>query len=184
MVLETAGGHGRNPNGILGLLCREHFPGLVEYAGVTSPAYTFGHYAVAPDAVDRDGRQFNNKAERVKQELWVSLPRTILFNKSHLLHILEIMYGYIVFVCRISSDAMLDTRLGRMWWPPRAVRSSSWTCTMRPESRPSSATTAPSLGKGVQGASPNHVVDQGPVPAGKVMHVWYQYSMHEFYFIF
>ena len=30
------------------------------------------------------------------------------------------MYGYIVFVCRISSDAMLDTRLGRMWWPPRA----------------------------------------------------------------
>ncbi|KAL5647207.1 hypothetical protein ACJX0J_041562, partial [Zea mays] len=70
MVLETAGGHGRNPNGILGLLCREHFPGLVEYAGVTSPAYTFDHYAVAPDAVDRDGRQFNNKAERVKQELW------------------------------------------------------------------------------------------------------------------
>jgi len=98
MVLETAGGHGRNPNGILGLLCREHFPGLVEYAGVTSPAYTFDHYAVAPDAVDRDGRQFNNKAERVKQELWVSLHRTILFNKSHLLHILEIMYGYIVFV--------------------------------------------------------------------------------------
>jgi hypothetical protein len=23
--------------------------------------------------VDRDGREFNNKAERVKQELWVSL---------------------------------------------------------------------------------------------------------------
>ena len=51
MVLETAGGHDRNPNGILGLLCREHFPGLVEYAGVTSPAYTFDHYVVAPDAV-------------------------------------------------------------------------------------------------------------------------------------
>jgi hypothetical protein len=50
MVLETAGGHGRNPNGILGLLCREHFPRLVEYAGVTSSAYTFDHYAVAPDA--------------------------------------------------------------------------------------------------------------------------------------
>jgi hypothetical protein len=91
MVLETAGGHSRNPNGILGLLCREHFPGLVEYAGVTSPAYTFDHYAVTPDAVDRDDRQFNNKVERVKLELWVSLPRTILFNKSHLLHILEII---------------------------------------------------------------------------------------------
>jgi hypothetical protein len=39
-------------------------------------------------------------------------------------------------------------------------------------------------GEGDQAASPNHVIDQGPVPAGKVMHVWYQYSMHEFKFIF
>jgi hypothetical protein len=73
MIVENAGGHGRNPNGILGLLCREQFLGLVEYAGVMGSAYTFDHYAVAPDAVDRDGRKFNNKAERVKQELWVSL---------------------------------------------------------------------------------------------------------------
>jgi hypothetical protein len=51
----------------------KHFPGLVEYAGVTGPAYTFDHYTVAPDVVDRDGREFNNKAEQVKQELWVSL---------------------------------------------------------------------------------------------------------------
>jgi hypothetical protein len=36
----------------------------------------------------------------------------------------------------------------------------------------------------LQAASLNHVVDQGLVPADKVMHVWYQYSMHEFYFIF
>jgi hypothetical protein len=73
MVVENAGGHGRNLNGIIGLLCREHYPGLVEYARVTDPAYTFDHYAVAPDAVDRDDREFNNKAERVKQELWASL---------------------------------------------------------------------------------------------------------------
>jgi hypothetical protein len=70
--VENARGHGRNPNDILGLLCREHFPGLVEYTGVMGLAYTFDHYAVASDAVDRDGREFN-KAERVKQELWVSL---------------------------------------------------------------------------------------------------------------
>jgi hypothetical protein len=73
MVVENVGGHHRNPNGILGLLCREYFPGLIEYAGVTGPAYTFNHNTVAPDAVDRDGREFNNKAEQVKQELWVSL---------------------------------------------------------------------------------------------------------------
>jgi len=40
---------------------------------MTGPAYTFDHYAAAPDAEDRDGRVFNNKAERVKQELWVSV---------------------------------------------------------------------------------------------------------------
>jgi hypothetical protein len=73
MVVENARGHRRNPNDILGLLCREYFPGLVEYAGVTGPAYTFDHYAVAPDAVDQDDWEFNNKAERMKQELWVSL---------------------------------------------------------------------------------------------------------------
>jgi hypothetical protein len=40
---------------------------------VTGLAYTFHHYVISPGAVDRDGREFNNKAERVKQELWVSL---------------------------------------------------------------------------------------------------------------
>jgi hypothetical protein len=113
-VVENAGGHGHNLNGIINLLCREPFPRLVEYVGVTDPTYTFDHYIVALDAIDRDGKEFNNKVERVKQELWVSLPRTILFNMSHSLHILQIMYGYIVFVCRISSDARLDMRLGWM----------------------------------------------------------------------
>jgi hypothetical protein len=73
MVVENVGGHRRNPNGILGLLWREHFPGLVEYAGVMGLAYTFDHYVVAPDVVDWDDREFNNKVDQVKQELWVSL---------------------------------------------------------------------------------------------------------------
>jgi hypothetical protein len=81
--VENARGHKRNPNDIVSLLCRENFLGLVEYAGVTSLAYSFDHYAVAPDAVDLDGRKFNNKVERVKQDLWVSVSRTILFNMSH-----------------------------------------------------------------------------------------------------
>jgi hypothetical protein len=72
-IVDYDGGHRHLPNDILGLLCREHFPGLVEYAGVTGPAYTFDHYVVAPDAVDRDDWEFNNKAEWVKKELWVSL---------------------------------------------------------------------------------------------------------------
>jgi hypothetical protein len=60
-VVENAWGHGRNPNDIFGLLCRAHFPILVEYARVTSPAYTFNHYDFAPSAVDRDGKELNNK---------------------------------------------------------------------------------------------------------------------------
>jgi hypothetical protein len=42
---------------------------VVEYTGMMGLAYTFDHYVVAPDAVDRDDREFNNKVERVKQEL-------------------------------------------------------------------------------------------------------------------
>jgi hypothetical protein len=71
-VQSAGAAHKRSVNSILGLLCREHFPGLVEYGGVTEPAYTFDHYAAASDAEDRDGRVFNDKTERVKQELWVS----------------------------------------------------------------------------------------------------------------
>jgi hypothetical protein len=77
---------------------------------VTCPTYSFDYYVVAPDAVDQDCRLVNNKAEQVKQELWVSIPHTILFNMSHSLHILKIMYGYIVYVCMISLDARVDMR--------------------------------------------------------------------------
>jgi hypothetical protein len=52
----NTGGNKHNPNGILGLLCREHFPGFVEYTGVTGSAYFFDHYVVALDVVD-SGRQ-------------------------------------------------------------------------------------------------------------------------------
>ena len=45
MIVASGGGHTRQVNGILGLLCKEHFPGLVEYAGVTGPTYLFDHYA-------------------------------------------------------------------------------------------------------------------------------------------
>jgi hypothetical protein len=45
--------------------------------------------------------------------------------KSSSLHILKIIYGYIVFVCRVSSNTRVDMREGRMWWLPCAVKSSS-----------------------------------------------------------
>jgi hypothetical protein len=46
----SGGGLACHVNGILGLLCKTHFLGLVEYARKREPAYTFDQYAKAPDA--------------------------------------------------------------------------------------------------------------------------------------
>ena len=56
------GDHARHVNGILGLLIKEKFPGLVWFGGTIKPAYTWAHYAVVPDTPDRDGRVFADKA--------------------------------------------------------------------------------------------------------------------------
>jgi hypothetical protein len=56
----SGGGIARHVNGILGLLCRTHFPGLVDYARKREPAYTFDHYTNSPDA------EAENKMVRVK----------------------------------------------------------------------------------------------------------------------
>ena len=58
----VSGGCARLVNGILGLLCRQHFLGIVTYASKTEPAYLFDHYAVATDV------EYPNKAARVKAE--------------------------------------------------------------------------------------------------------------------
>ena len=70
-LILSGGAHNRKPNGILGALCREHFPGLMEHAGVR-----------VADADDREGRNFGTKARRVVGELWVSNRGTTLVNIS------------------------------------------------------------------------------------------------------
>ena len=79
-MLVEEGIEARNVNGILGLLCREHFPGLVWTSEDEDPEVpSFDHYAlVATDAPHR------NLADRVILELWVSL------NSLHSLDILQI----------------------------------------------------------------------------------------------
>jgi hypothetical protein len=122
MIVESIGCHTHSVNGILGLLCKEHFSSLVEFAGKTELTYTFDHYAIIDDARDLVGRQFPNKAERVKAKLWVSLPRTTLLNTSYSLDILEILNGYIASICRISLDARRDLRTGQLWWLAKNVK--------------------------------------------------------------
>ena len=64
-VLERGAAHNRKPSCILGLLLKHHFPGIVTPESLPEPAWTWGHYAVAPDQPDVLGRVFNNKAVRV-----------------------------------------------------------------------------------------------------------------------
>ena len=56
------------------------------------------HYAHAPDQLDRENRCFDNKAERVKAELWVSISRNTLLNTAHSFDIFSknywIYHGY------------------------------------------------------------------------------------------
>ena len=83
------GDHKLKPNGILGLLCRLHFPGLVMHAGVLELAYTWDHYMATPDTTDREGRNFGTKARRVVGELWVSHPHTKMVEISHSVQFFE-----------------------------------------------------------------------------------------------
>ena len=92
------GEHKRKPNGILGLLCRLHFPGLVMHAGVLEPAYTWDHYMASPDTTDREGRNFNTKARRVVRELWVSHSRTEMVEIPHSISIFGMMIAIILWV--------------------------------------------------------------------------------------
>ena len=96
------GDHKRKPNGILGLLCRLHFPELVMHAGVLEPAYTCDHYMASPDATNREGRNFTTKARRVVGELWVSHPCTKMVDISHSVSIFRIVIAIIGSICRIS----------------------------------------------------------------------------------
>ena len=92
-----AGAHKRKPNGILGTLCRELFPGLVMHAGILEPAYMWDHYITVPDAEDWEGMSFGNKAKRVVGEFWVSR-RTILVNSYHIFETLGIYCKYRVYM--------------------------------------------------------------------------------------
>ncbi|TVU40581.1 hypothetical protein EJB05_14048, partial [Eragrostis curvula] len=65
------GDHERIPVGILGLLCRRHFPGMVPLRdGGQEPALTWAHYKRVADVPDEDGRDFRTVADRVVGELW------------------------------------------------------------------------------------------------------------------
>ena len=104
MIVVLGVAHNRMANGILGLLYKRHYLGCMDIAGVRQLASSWEHYIAAPDAPDTESRVYENKAQRVLNELWVSLHGTTFTNTSYSLHILEIMTLF-KFMCRISTDA-------------------------------------------------------------------------------
>ena len=66
--------HKRAPNGILGLLCKLHFPGIMTVDGRDQLASSWEHYIVVPDL------EYHRKSDRVLAELWVSLSGTTFLN--------------------------------------------------------------------------------------------------------
>ena len=109
------GAHNRKSNSILGALCRELFPRLMMHVGVLEPAYTWDHYITIPDAEDREGRSFGNKARQVLGEFWVS-HRTTLVNSYHIFETLGILTTNIESICRISTGAGQDMRPCWLRW--------------------------------------------------------------------
>jgi len=90
--------HKRKPNGILGLLCRQHFSGLVMHAGVLEPAYMWDHYMASPDATDREGRNITTKARRVVGEICVSHSPTKMVEIPHSVSIFVMMMAIMLWV--------------------------------------------------------------------------------------
>ena len=103
----------RTPASILGVLCRKWYPGIVQLSEepvVREPASNWDRYALVTDDT------YRNKQERVLAEFWVSFSRTTLLNTSHSLVkcFIEIMNGYIGFVCRNFSRPKKDLRPRRI----------------------------------------------------------------------
>ena len=74
------------------------YPGYMEIAGVLQPASSWEHHIAAMDTPDTESMVYENKAQRVLNELWVSLHGTTFMNKSYSLDIFEIMTLFSFFL--------------------------------------------------------------------------------------
>jgi hypothetical protein len=88
----TEGGTGaRHINGILALLIKEYYPGLVTFDCVRKPPMKWEHFhlrtvpALEPKGGDRAGSPARETlAEKIKREFWVSVFITTHFSILHI----------------------------------------------------------------------------------------------------
>ena len=78
-MLVAAGCFTMQAKTLLGVLLKDHFPGMVLVEGKEEPevARTWAHYVAQPDFQDTENVVYANKAERVVGEFWVSRFRTM-----------------------------------------------------------------------------------------------------------
>ncbi|PNT71868.1 hypothetical protein BRADI_2g36592v3 [Brachypodium distachyon] len=71
-VVVAPGCFTMQPKAVLGVLLKDHFPGMVLLEGKEEPevARTLAHYVAQPDFQDRENVVYTNKAEQVKGEFW------------------------------------------------------------------------------------------------------------------
>jgi hypothetical protein len=60
----------RVPNGILGLLIRNYYPGIVKYKGKDVPACNWRHYNVVPELASSGGKPIS-ALQQVEEKFWV-----------------------------------------------------------------------------------------------------------------
>lgn len=72
---------GRLPNGILGVLIREAFPGIIKYKERDEPAWHWQQYDFAEDTSDEGTVRFDS-AKQVEECFWVSLIPSVYYHIS------------------------------------------------------------------------------------------------------
>jgi hypothetical protein len=60
----------RAPNGVITVILKENYPGLVEFNGRNVYPKTWKHFAAALDALN-NGVQYENCLEQVEETFWV-----------------------------------------------------------------------------------------------------------------
>jgi hypothetical protein len=95
----TEGGTGAcHINGILSLLIKEYYPGLVTIDGIRKLPMKWEHFHLhivpvpEPEGGDRAGSPAREPlAEKIKREFWVSVFSNAFLNTTHSLDVLETM---------------------------------------------------------------------------------------------
>jgi hypothetical protein len=70
LIMAGNGVRTRVPNGILGLLIRNYYPGIVKYKGKDVPACNWRHYNVVPEPASSGGQPIN-ALQQVVEKFWV-----------------------------------------------------------------------------------------------------------------